>query len=273
MPTPHLQENLRLLCSYGKSTSDICRQAGFNRQQFNKYLNGHAQPSLATLLRICDFFGVDDHEILLPHDTFKNIIRLRPPNLGVRPTLFENVLNSLIQPERTDTDLLERHEGYYHIYAAPYTARGALVRTLVRLYRENDVWLTKSVERYKDDPTFISPSTVKYSGIALEAVQRITILEREAGSGRSLWATMLFCSDQPKPSYLSGLTLMAETQGRQDINCIRTVWHYLGCNPNLREALQKCGTVDQTAETVPDIILECTDNTLRDNEPVMAPRG
>ena len=273
MSNPHFQDNLRLLCSYGKSASDICRQAGFNRQQFNKYLNGHAQPSLATLRRICDFFGVDDHEVLLPHDAFKAIIRLRPPNLGVKPTLFENVLNDLIQPARTDIEVLERHEGYYHVYVAPFAAGGHLIRSLVHLYRENDTWLTKTVERYSDDQTFISPSTVKYSGIVLEAVQRIMILEREEGSGRSIWATMLFCSDQSHPSYLSGLCLMADTQGRLDINCIRVVWQYLGTDPNLRTALQKCGIVDHSLEDVPDIILECTDNTLRENETVMAPRG
>lgn len=268
-----LQNNLRLLCSYGKSASDICRQAGLNRQQFNKYLNGHAQPSLGTLRRICDFFGVDDHEVLLPHDTFKAIIRLRPPNLGVKPTLFESTLIDLIQPNRTDTGLLERHEGYYYAYVSPTAAGRSLIRSLVHLYRENDVWLTKTVERYTDDQTFISPSTVKYSGIVLETVQRIMILEREDGSGRSLWATMLFCSDQPHPSYLSGLCLMADTQGRLDINCIRTVWQYLGVDPDLRTALQKCGIVDQSSEDVPDIILECTDNSLREDETVMAPRG
>ncbi len=273
MPNPHLQNNLRLLCSYGKSTSDICRQAGFNRQQFNKYLNGHAQPSLATLRRICDFFGVDDHEILLPHDAFKAIIRLRPPNLGVKPTLFEGILNGLIQPARTDAALLERHEGYYHVYVAPPATGGNLIRSLVRLYRENDTWLTKTIERYTNEKTFISPSTIKYSGLVLEAMQRIAILEREEGNGRSLWVTMLFCSDQKQPSYLSGLCLMADTQGRMDINCVRTVWHYLGRDPNLREVLYMCGSVDQTAETVPDIILECTDNSLRENETIMAPRG
>lgn len=273
MTDTHLQDNLRLLCSYGKSTSDICRQAGFNRQQFSKYLNGHAQPSLATLRRICDFFGVDDHEVLLPHDAFKAIIRLRPPNLGVKPTLFESTLIDLVQTTRSDVDLLERHEGYYHTYVAPNAAGGNLIRSLVHLYRENDIWLSKTVERYQDEQTFISPSTVKYTGIVLEAVQRIMVLEREEGSGRSLWATMLFCSDQQQPNFLSGLCMMAETQGRMDINCIRTVWQYLGRTPNLRVALKNCGIVNQSSEEVPDVILECTDNRLRENETVMAPRG
>ncbi|MGC1426952.1 MAG: helix-turn-helix transcriptional regulator, partial [Albidovulum sp.] len=57
MASDPIHDNIRLLCSYGQSVSDICRRAGFNRQQFNKYINGHAQPSLATLRRICDFFG------------------------------------------------------------------------------------------------------------------------------------------------------------------------------------------------------------------------
>ncbi len=273
MRSDHFQENLRLLCSYGKSTSEICRQAGFNRQQFNKYLNGHAWPSLATLRRICDFFGVDDHEILLPHDTFKAIIRLRPPKFGVKPTIFEDVMRNLMQSEKVDQVNLERHAGYYHVYVAPNPANGNLVRSLVRLYRENDIWLTKTIDRYLDDSIFISPSTVKYSGIVVETFQRLTIVEREEGSGRSIWATMLFCSDQSTPTYLSGLSMVAETQGRMDINCLRVVWHYLGRDPDLRGALRQCGIVDPAVDPVPEIVIECTDNSLRENEPTMAPRG
>lgn len=271
MPKDDVQENLRLLCSYGKSTSDICRRAGFNRQQFNKYLNGHAQPSLGTLRKICDFFGLDDHEILLPHDAFKAIVRLRPPKLGVKWTHYETALDNLVQAAQTNQDVMERHAGYYHGYFAPEPARNILLRTLVHLYRENDAWLTKTIDR-KLDEVFFVPARVKYTGVVMEAFQRITILEREVGSGRSIWATMLYCSDQDMPNYLSGLCMSVETEARHDISCIRTVWHYLGKKPDLRQALKMCGIVNQNAEIVPDIVREGTDNSRREGELILFPR-
>ncbi len=271
MSSENVQENLRLLCSYGKSTSDICRRAGFNRQQFNKYLNGHAQPSLATLRKICDFFGVDDHEILLHHDSFKAIVRLRPPKLGVKQTSYEVALDNLTQRSKTNQSLMKRHAGYYHAYFAPEPARNILVRTLVHLYRENDAWLTKTIDRKLDEAFFV-PSRVKYTGVALEAFQRITILEREIGSGRSIWATMLYCSEQDPPNFLSGLSMSVETEARHDISCVRGVWQYLGKNPDLRQALKLCGIVDQDAEDIPEIVLEGTDNSLRQGELILSPR-
>ncbi|MGB5837534.1 MAG: helix-turn-helix transcriptional regulator [Albidovulum sp.] len=271
MESDHVRDNIRLLCSYGQSVSDICRRAGFNRQQFNKYFNGHAQPSLATLRRICDFFGVDDHEILLPHDAFKTIVRLRPPKLGVKRSSYERALDNVVQRSQANHDMLERHAGYYHAYFAPEPARGLLIRAIVHLYKENEAWLTKTVDR-KLDGSFFVPSRVRYTGVAMEAYQRITILEREMGSGRSIWASMLYCSEHHTPTFLSGLCMSVETEARHDISCVRVVWQYLGKKPDLRRAVSMCGIVDQSVEAVPEIILEGTDNSRREGEQVLYPR-
>ena len=40
---------------------------GINRQQFTKYLNGAARPSARNMRRICDHFGVEEEELLIPH--------------------------------------------------------------------------------------------------------------------------------------------------------------------------------------------------------------
>ncbi|MBL9052493.1 MAG: helix-turn-helix transcriptional regulator, partial [Tabrizicola sp.] len=82
MSSIDLGPNLRLLCSYGRSISAICRQARINRHQLQRYLNGSAAPSLHTLRRICDFFGVEEHEILLPQRDFAALIKIRPPQLA-----------------------------------------------------------------------------------------------------------------------------------------------------------------------------------------------
>ena len=67
-------ENLRLLCSYYKSIADVCRRLSVNRPQFNRYLSGTTFPSNSTLRRICDFFGVEEHEILLPQSQFRRLL-------------------------------------------------------------------------------------------------------------------------------------------------------------------------------------------------------
>lgn len=95
----NLSQNLRLLCSYYKSIAEVCRRLGINRPQFNRYLSGQHKPSANTLRRLCEFFGVDEQEILLPHGQFQRIVDVRPmiktqPNQGrIR---FRNILNGLI---------------------------------------------------------------------------------------------------------------------------------------------------------------------------------
>ncbi len=271
MAIDDLAENLRLLCSYGRSTSDVCRRAGLNRQQFNKYLNGHARPSLSTLRRICDFFGVDDHEILLDAKDFREIIKLRPPRLGADRSHLDEAIDRLIAPTDGNEALFKAHEGYYHAYSYPEPSVGYYLRSLYRLYCQEGHWFVKSLDRRLDE-RFMLPATLKYTGIAIEGFQRIAVFEREQGVGRSLHVTFLYASEQAAPSYLPGLTMSSTPEGSHHIYCVRTVWHYLGRKPNLREALGKCGVVDLTVETLPDIVIEYTDNRMREGDTVLMPR-
>ena len=70
--------NLRLLCSYYRSVAEVCRRLDINRPQFNRYLSGRYRPSAHTLRRFCAFFGVEEHEILLPSAQFERLVQVRP---------------------------------------------------------------------------------------------------------------------------------------------------------------------------------------------------
>ena len=271
MSIDHLPENLRLLCSYGRSASDVCRRAGLNRQQLNKYLTGRSRPSLSTLRRLCDFFGVDDHEILLDSTAFKELIRIRPPRLGVERSRLDQAIEGLIRSPVIDQALLARHEGYYHAHTCPDPGRGYILRALSRIYREDGTWLSKTVERHLSSD-FMLPPTLKYRGIVLEALHRIVINEREQGVGQSLWTTMLFATDHTPPTFLSGLTLGITPEGSHDISCVRTVWQFLGKSPDLRQALGQCGLLRQNGPEVPDFVRACTNNTRLDGELVFSPK-
>ena len=58
--------NLRQLARQYPSISELSRQLGINRTQFNRYLAGESFPRPDVLSRICDFFDVDARVLLEP---------------------------------------------------------------------------------------------------------------------------------------------------------------------------------------------------------------
>ncbi|WP_246455453.1 helix-turn-helix domain-containing protein [Sulfitobacter aestuariivivens] len=60
--------NLRKLSASYVSISDLSRQLGINRTQFNRYLAGESFPRPDVLSRICSFFEVDARVLLEPVD-------------------------------------------------------------------------------------------------------------------------------------------------------------------------------------------------------------
>ncbi len=58
--------NLRKLATEFASISDLARQLGINRTQFNRYLSGESFPRPDVLARICSFFDVDARVLLQP---------------------------------------------------------------------------------------------------------------------------------------------------------------------------------------------------------------
>lgn len=247
-----LARNIRTLCSYGRSVSDICRRIGLNRQQFDRYLTGRTEPSLSTLRRICDFFGVDEAEILMEPRAFADLVRLRPPRLGTSPGPFDRRIAHLVN-RRPETDtLLERHAGYYHAYNCPPSAHRYILRSLYRVERVDGAWISKSIERHATD-NFSVPPTLRYAGIVLEGHGRIIVQEREQGRGRGFWTTILIASDH-LPTFLPGIILGIDPEGTHDLSASRAVWHFLGQKPDLRAALRACGVVSPDDPGLADFV-------------------
>lgn len=59
-------QNLRILSQPYASVSELSRQLGINRTQYNRYLSGESFPRPDILARICAFFGVDARILLEP---------------------------------------------------------------------------------------------------------------------------------------------------------------------------------------------------------------
>jgi len=242
-----------------------------NRQQLNKYINGHSRPTLTTLRRLCDFFGVEDHEILLSYDEFSSLVKVRPPRLGYKKNHLEETVGGLVETTDYSKEFLERHEGYYFAYIHAGAAPGYFMRTLYHLYQQDGNWFSKSMDRTLRSSLTLPP-VIKYSGIVTEGFDRIVIHERERGMGRALLSTYLHGSTQSVPSYLPGLLVSVSPEVPHEINCHRTIWEYLGKTPNLREAVGRCGVIDQGVETLDDMILYSIDNQTMQDDGGLKPR-
>ena len=73
--------NLRSLSKDYVSVSELSRQLGINRTQFNRYLAGESFPRPDVLARICGFFKVDARMLLEPVE--KHHIFRRPDDRTV----------------------------------------------------------------------------------------------------------------------------------------------------------------------------------------------
>lgn len=82
--------NLRQLTENVGTVSQVSRDLGMNRTQFNRYLSGESFPRPDQLHRICRYFGVDARILLEPIDR----LRWQQGNGEVHPELEEFVPDS-----------------------------------------------------------------------------------------------------------------------------------------------------------------------------------
>jgi len=256
----NLAVNLRLLFSYGRSIADVSRRLGMNRYQVNKYINGHATPSLQSLQRICDFFGVEQSEVLQDPQSFARLVRLKPPSLKAKPSSFDFLATRLFNSANLDVDLLTRHAGYYHYYQKSTLIENKYYRGISRIYQDGSQWRLKTFDRNLDKALNL-PKILKYEGLVTTSLGSIVCIEKSR-SGDSFHTTYLHGSQYNQPSFLTGLVIGTSPDGTGEITCRRVVWHYLGQHPDLRLAIGQCGIIDQTQEKILDFVSLGTANDM-----------
>jgi len=209
---------------------------GINRQQFTKYLSGMARPSLGNLRRIADHFGLEEHELLMPHEAFRNVVSLRRPIASSLSDINEQIRNTLFLTTDGVKPLLNQ-VGYYHNYFMPLEFPGRILRGLFHVYEKDGFIISRNIERYPHDPMH---RVNKTNGLFVHTGDKILMFERETKIGRSLWLTVLNPFDEDQPSLLSGLTLGVTRSSGREIACYRVVLEYLGRSINLRAAMRRC---------------------------------
>ncbi|ALM52984.1 helix-turn-helix transcriptional regulator [Halomonas huangheensis] len=243
--------NLRYLCTFYHSIADVCRRLQINRAQFNRYLSGRYKPSGNTMRRICSFFGVEAHEILLPHATFAALVGDRPRGEeqedsaearieNARETLTPNLPDSVIQRGRHG---LSRYLGRYHEYYLSMSQPGKVLCTLVTIQQHGEDVIYERAERMPL-PSSNLPHRNRYRGVALLLSSRLFLVDYEAVNEHEITETVLYPSFRSHVTRLNGLKLGVADSSDRVPCCVRVVYERLSQRISLRESLSRCGLYD-----------------------------
>lgn len=248
-------QNLRLLCSYHPSISHAARKLEINRQQFMKYLGGGAFPSISNLRRICDFFGVDEYEILMPHERFREIIRLRPAARQTSSDLPAGA-RALMRLASAQHPQLEKYCGYYYKYFYSFSTPSYILRSLVCVYQDNKLTLYKTLELLsRPEQRSANSDLFKYRGILLPVGDRLHMIDHESVLGNEMSQTILYPPYRNRISALIGLMMgITATEAHQPV-AARVVLDYLGRQVDRRRAIAGCGLFQQDAPEIPRSVL------------------
>jgi transcriptional regulator with XRE-family HTH domain len=232
-------QNLRLLCSYYKSIAEVCRRLNINRPQFNRYLSGRYRPSPNTLRRFCEFFGVEEHELLLPSGQFARLVQVRPRQ--PRDTSDElPETPHLARLKDIGTTGLDKYLGYYFETYQSMACAGKILRTLVSLAKLDERVYYRRTERLIEHPHGKTCHGV-YLGTAHLLTDRIFLNDYESLTGLEMTQTILFPSFKNRVTRLTGLKLGVSGSSERMPCCARVVYEHLGHAVDVRRALRLCG--------------------------------
>ncbi|WP_285412661.1 helix-turn-helix transcriptional regulator [Pseudomonas sp. lyk4-40-TSB-59a] len=230
--------NLKHLCSHYRSISDVCNRLKIHRGQFNKYLAGTSFPASFNLKRICDFFGVETHEITSPTDQFRQLVSSRTP----RPTLV-----MITAPQRA-VEHLRQHSssrlqdlvGHYHEYAYSMSHQGRILCSLVSIKALDGHFVYERVEPSEirssgSDRT----SCHRYEGVAYYLGDRLFLIDYESLATSEINQTILIPSFKTRNARLNGLKMGVTACDHRIPVCSRVVWSSLGTKACGQDAFRK----------------------------------
>ncbi|GHF59265.1 helix-turn-helix domain-containing protein [Seohaeicola zhoushanensis] len=128
--------NLRRLSTQYPSISELSRQLGINRTQFNRYLSGESFPRPDVLDRICEFFGVDARILLEPVETL-----IGPKQATSHPFLADFLAKGV-------KDIPDDYfpSGFYRFTRRSFSNEGQYVVGLVYIFRDGDMTFLRGFE-------------------------------------------------------------------------------------------------------------------------------
>ncbi|WP_422028970.1 helix-turn-helix domain-containing protein [Roseovarius sp.] len=236
-------DNLRRLCAGYPSVSELCRELGINRTQFNRYMSGESFPRPDVLHRICTFFGTDARILLEPVDA----LAPAPNDLLSHPFLADFFGKPTI--EVSDTIF---PSGFYRFARKSFVDASRFVLGLVLIKRGDGYTFLRGFEPrqgVREQGLSTDPHTREYRGIVMRQEEGIMAVVTHRAS--------LSCSFNfltPETSFQSNLwegyasrTVREKVSGNR---ATRMVYEHLGNSTGrILQAARETGVV--TIDKVP----------------------
>ncbi len=262
--------NLKLLCGHFGSVSEVCRRVNINRTQFNKYINEHVIPSSKNLTRICDFFGVEEHEILGPYEEFENIIRIRKRSedyLSKDPFFhqLQNIAVNSLQP-------LHEYIGYYYEYYFSMGFQGKILKSIVEIREHENQLAFSRYQRLKPHDSKAKATHCKYEGRVFFLAERMILIDIEQLRSNEITQTVLYPNYLSKLDYLTGIKLGISVRISREPCATRVLYQYLGKQINFRHMFKSCGLYDADSPLIAKDIKDKINNHKSDKDPLFLPK-
>lgn len=225
--------NLREACSRRISVSEVCREIGLNRQQFNRYIGGQSLPSAHNRLRIARAFGVEPADFDLSPAAFRE--KLAPAG-GGRSAADDILLDAY----PGDIVQLRRYLGFYQTYHLSMSWPGRVVCSCTHLKERDGRVLVTTLERIVDASGGVDQRS-RYVGLAAFRRNRLFIAERTRGEAATFGQTILMPFEIHQRLYLRGITMGVSWRKENAPYASRMIFRYLGLETDRRALVTRCG--------------------------------
>lgn len=247
--------NLRYLCAEKGSVASVCREIGFNQQQFSKYLSGRACPSAHNLHRITAFFGVREEDLWRDHNIFVQVYHEQARSMRIgRQDPLAGVFPG-------DIRAIRPFVGAYQVFYLSPAATGRIVVAATFLNEAGGVVYSRSMEApiiRENGPR----QWMRGNGKAAYHSERLFIVDFERGNGGSLTSTVLAPPHRYRKGYLFGMMLFLASHPSRQPYASKTVWKKAPASWSAKDLLRNCGTTHQGAgaldSTVRNFLLDGT---------------
>ncbi|REG79352.1 helix-turn-helix domain-containing protein [Marinomonas pollencensis] len=248
--------NLRLLCSYYKSISEVSQRLGISRSQFNRYLSGRHRPAANTLRRICEFFDIAEHELHLPHQQFQQLVESNPRQITQQGDTKQAHFKQL---EERSGSHLDKYLGYYFEYYYSMGNQGKILKSLVCLTKQGDTVVYQRTERLTGQANN-EVCHCKYLGMAYYLSDRIFMMDYESLTVNEITQTILYPTFKNRVHWLHGLRMGVSASDERMPCSSRILMEYLGTNIDLRKTLTKCRLYEPQDREIGEHIVDMINN-------------
>jgi transcriptional regulator with XRE-family HTH domain len=219
-------QNLRLLCAGYPSVSEVCRQLGINRAQFNRYLNGESYPRPDMLARICDFFETDARILIKP---LEDIAQVKPDLLS------HPEIRDFTAPETTRISEDTLPNGFYRFTRQSFLFPERYILGLVFLYRKDGWTFLKGSEArqsLREQGLSNEPFVRQFKGYAQKVEDGINIVvsRRNAMTYTNSFITRVASFDR---NFWQGYSTRTVNEAINTVRATRLAYEFLGGSTKL----------------------------------------